>query len=409
MRGESNPGTPSNGRSLNFLRSSAREINELRKNIIGGLTGGSSSSTRDLRATDRDQRDRELLPKEKEVIPISSSPPSHSSPVIGRYYDPDAFCSGWMKMRHPVKFWVSRWFVLKQGVLVWYRDEKVASQPKRKPSGAIMLGDTDIREHRISKDGMFSLKIESNNNRSIYKTKPGLKIAPSLRWNPSYAVLRVSSENARKLWIQQIGPQIEWATSHKNAIHLNISHDEESDYEDESDEGGLPTSPKLSRRDVHHPSSLGQHVVSAANANISHSGHLTPTTASTLHEDGAFVIQPITVDRGLSFESLPEPMPIINQEPGQRHNRVFFSNLNELQRREAFEQQDRTMHALEQWKNDLSTKMNSVEGRITRSVDSGVKKVSPISLGAFHLMLMILFVMMLGRLSKRMVGDIEDL
>jgi len=229
MSSHKNGGNPISG-PLNFLRSSAREI--LGKNPSNGPS------------------------------PVGS-PVLGKSEVVSAKSETEALCSGWMKMRHPMKKWVSRWFVLRQGILVYYRDEKTAINPKRKPSGAILLADTEVREDRISKDGMFSLKIEHLHNRSVFKTRPGFKLTPSLRWNWNYCVLRIASESSRKTWITAIIPQIEYATSHRNAIHFNISQDDESDFEDESDHEGniLPNSPKLARQAQ--PSSLGTHVITA--------------------------------------------------------------------------------------------------------------------------------------------------
>jgi len=374
MSSHKNGGNPISG-PLNFLRSSAREI--LGKNPSNGPS------------------------------PVGS-PVLGKSEVVSAKSETEALCSGWMKMRHPMKKWVSRWFVLRQGILVYYRDEKTAINPKRKPSGAILLADTEVREDRISKDGMFSLKIEHLHNRSVFKTRPGFKLTPSLRWNWNYCVLRIASESSRKTWITAIIPQIEYATSHRNAIHFNISQDDESDFEDESDHEGniLPNSPKLARQAQ--PSSLGTHVITAntlsppVQINLRHSSDVASQRSRSA---SANEMQPSITLKSQSVEDIVTD-PNLRGELSTTQSRMV-TNLHEQQRKEIQQVQDNTMITIEKWKNELSVKMTTIEGRITRSAQGKEKEKKGISLGSLQLCFLILFCMLLGRLTRHTIvyGD----
>jgi len=114
-----------------------------------------------------------------------------------------------MKMRNSMKIWINRWFVLRSGKLIYFRDDK--DMLCDRCVGILRLADCKIERRPPNKDG-YSFKIYHLLRYSIYH-KYGLrgetlKLASlPVSWN--YCLLRVSSEQECNSWIDAISTQIE--------------------------------------------------------------------------------------------------------------------------------------------------------------------------------------------------------
>jgi len=134
--------------------------------------------------------------------------------------------SGWMKMKNSMKLWPNRWFVLRPGRLMYYKDEK-----EHRCSGELQLEDCKVQELNINKDG-FSFKIYHLLHYPIFH-KVGLKgeilkmTHLPVSWDSS--ILRVTSEQERKNWMDAIKAQIAYANTYRTE-------------EDPADQGSPPTS-----------------------------------------------------------------------------------------------------------------------------------------------------------------------
>ena len=109
--------------------------------------------------------------------------------------------SGWLKMRGPLKNWVNRWFVLRKGVLIYYKDPK-----DRDWIGTIFLHGCMVTERPSKKDG-FCFKIYHPYQNQIYGSKGARGETLSSSFIPiqnDYCILRAISENEGKLWIKEI-------------------------------------------------------------------------------------------------------------------------------------------------------------------------------------------------------------
>lgn len=92
----------------------------------------------------------------------AKSPNGHSETLSGEVN----IIKGWMKMRNSMKIWINRWFVLRPGKLIYYKDEKVGLYfPEKKQemvrdkcAGILRLADCKVKERPTNKDG-FSFKI----------------------------------------------------------------------------------------------------------------------------------------------------------------------------------------------------------------------------------------------------------
>eukprot|EP00027_Filamoeba_sp_ATCC50430_P009187 CAMPEP_0168561338 /NCGR_PEP_ID=MMETSP0413-20121227/11542_1 /TAXON_ID=136452 /ORGANISM="Filamoeba nolandi, Strain NC-AS-23-1" /LENGTH=767 /DNA_ID=CAMNT_0008592703 /DNA_START=91 /DNA_END=2394 /DNA_ORIENTATION=- len=121
--------------------------------------------------------------------------------------------TGWMKMRNSMKLWINRWFVLRPGKLIYYKDDK--DMTRDRCVGILKLADCEIRTRQTNKDG-FSFKIYHVLHYPIYH-KYGLrgetlKMAKlPVSWD--YCILRVSSEHERNAWMEAISSQIEYANT----------------------------------------------------------------------------------------------------------------------------------------------------------------------------------------------------
>jgi hypothetical protein len=69
------------------------------------------------------KRLREEAKHQLNLKPSSSSSGSKVSPSVNGTEE-NIMC-GWMKMRNSMKIWVNRWWVLRPGKLIYFRDEKV--------------------------------------------------------------------------------------------------------------------------------------------------------------------------------------------------------------------------------------------------------------------------------------------
>jgi len=143
-----------------------------------------------------------------------------------------------------MKIWINRWFVLRPGKLIYFKEEKYMVRDRC--VGILRLGDCKVLERPTHKDG-FSFKIYHLLHYPIYH-KYGLRgetlkfaMLP-VSWN--YCILRVSSETERKNWMDNINAQIEYANMNgyrdpafKSVTRPDIFQDELfSDSEDEQRE-----------------------------------------------------------------------------------------------------------------------------------------------------------------------------
>eukprot|EP01135_Chromosphaera_perkinsii_P004532 Nk52_evm2s288 gene=Nk52_evmTU2s288 len=109
--------------------------------------------------------------------------------------------SGWLKMRGPLKNWVSRWFVLRRGVLVYYKDPK-----DRDWLGTIFLHGCMVTERPSKKEG-FCFKIFHLYQNQIYGSKGPKGETLSSAFIPiqtDYCILRAVDEREGKLWMKEI-------------------------------------------------------------------------------------------------------------------------------------------------------------------------------------------------------------
>jgi len=168
--------------------------------------------------------------------------------------DEPPLMSGWMKMRNSMKIWVNKWFVLRPGMLIYYKDKSAVV--KDRVSGILRLSDCRVSERVTEKDG-FSFKIEHLLHYPIYH-KYGLRgetlkmaMLP-VSWN--YCILRVLSEQERKAWIDAINDQIHYANVHDIAAatpDINVNDvDQKQLSEDEKDDPVVTDEEPLAKQEV---------------------------------------------------------------------------------------------------------------------------------------------------------------
>eukprot|EP01118_Nematostelium_gracile_P019133 TRINITY_DN874_c0_g1_i1.p1 TRINITY_DN874_c0_g1~~TRINITY_DN874_c0_g1_i1.p1 ORF type:complete len:733 (+),score=187.36 TRINITY_DN874_c0_g1_i1:91-2289(+) len=170
------------------------------------------------------------LPKSTSLNMTSSSDLSIDNPNV---------LKGWMKMRNSMKIWINRFFVLRPGKMVYYKDEKEMARDRC--IGILKLQDCKIKMRDSNKDS-YSFKIYHVTKMPIYH-KFGLRgetlkmaMIPGKMVSWNYCILRVANEQDRKIWITNINQQIEYANTHQpTQIHstLDSYYREGYDYSDE--------------------------------------------------------------------------------------------------------------------------------------------------------------------------------
>jgi hypothetical protein len=148
--------------------------------------------------------------------PVSSflpmSPLAGSSPTSSDVDMSSNLLSGWVKLRNSMKIWKNRWFVLRPGRLIYYKEEKKAK--KDRCVGIFQLADCIVEERPTSMEG-FSFKITNTLSYPIYEKKglkgESIKMA-SVPMGWTQAILLVGSEGERRMWMNAVQEQINWAT-----------------------------------------------------------------------------------------------------------------------------------------------------------------------------------------------------
>jgi len=254
---------------------------------------------------------------------------------------------GWMKMRNSMKIWINRWFVLRLGKLIYYKDEKDMSRDRC--VGILRLADCTVKERPTNKDG-FSFKIYHLLHYPIYH-KYGLKgetlkmaMIP-VSWN--YCILRVSSEQDRKTWMTNINQQIEYANlaeASKGQMHRVDSFDM-SISPSEDDEKKEDTSPPIE----------------AANSN-------------------------------LEAREAAEDMFVMDKAH-EEFQRNLLDGLGVQQKTNIKSIQKTTLRCVEEWKNELDSRIFAVEKKIINTINknnSAASSNDQISLKYWQLVLLIL-------------------
>eukprot|EP01119_Soliformovum_irregulare_P013605 TRINITY_DN3640_c0_g1_i1.p1 TRINITY_DN3640_c0_g1~~TRINITY_DN3640_c0_g1_i1.p1 ORF type:complete len:731 (+),score=236.41 TRINITY_DN3640_c0_g1_i1:64-2256(+) len=177
-----------------------------------------------FRSADSRENLRPISPDGKK-IPSRGSFPDSSQP------EPN-ICSGWMKMRNSMKLWVNRYFVLRPGKLIYYKDEK--EYARNRCAGILRLSDCMVKERLSNRDGA-SFKIYHALKSPIYD-KYGLKGETlKLAYIPvswSFCILRAASEAERKMWMTNIQQQIDLVATEDPMKHLDgFSPDEDAFFE----------------------------------------------------------------------------------------------------------------------------------------------------------------------------------
>jgi len=183
--------------------------------------------------------------KEKAVV-VQKSTSASTIPFVLFGKDENNLMSGWMKLRNYMKNWKQRWFILRKGKLIYYKDDKRAK--KDQCTGILQLADCKVEERATHKNG-FSFKIKNIYNYPIYQSK-GLK-GESIKsarvpvgW--TYSMLLVSSESERKAWMTAIKEQIANASILLRNNSGNENPPKTLDITSASDdEDDLSTSPKV--------------------------------------------------------------------------------------------------------------------------------------------------------------------
>jgi len=162
----------------------------------------------------------------------TTSPRNGDGARIPKLPDDVNIITGWVKMRNSMKIWINRFFALRPGKLIYFKDDK--EMAKGRCVGIIRLADCHIRTRPTHKDG-FSFKIWHMMNYPIYH-KYGLK-GESLKMAKvpvgyNYCILRVTSEQERKAWMDAIEGQIEYANTHdpnpgRGALMEDVVDDDE--------------------------------------------------------------------------------------------------------------------------------------------------------------------------------------
>eukprot|EP00126_Sphaerothecum_destruens_P000246 Sdes_comp10291_c0_seq1m1925 len=175
----------------------------------------------DLKKAKKEYRREQKLRAEKMTLALTQS----SSIIL----------TGWLKVRGPLKSWVNRWFVLRKGVLIFYKDPK-----DRDWLGTVFLHGCLVTERPSKKDG-FCFKIYHPYQNAIYGTKGAKGETLPTAFLPihvDHCILRAPNEHEGKLWIQQVAKAIngdvcedavaesEEASQRRNSVHQINLHDE---------------------------------------------------------------------------------------------------------------------------------------------------------------------------------------
>ncbi|PRP77945.1 oxysterol binding family protein, member 7 [Planoprotostelium fungivorum] len=145
---------------------------------------------------------------------ITDKSPKTLPKDIARLSDDVNIITGQVKMRNSMKIWINRFFALRPGRLIYFKDDR--EMLKGRCTGIIRLADCHIRTRPTHKDG-FSFKIWHSMNYPIYN-KYGLKgetlKMAKLPVGYNYCILRVGSEQERKAWMDAIEAQIDYANTY---------------------------------------------------------------------------------------------------------------------------------------------------------------------------------------------------
>jgi len=271
---------------------------------------------------------------------------------------------GWMKMRNSMKIWVSRYFVLRPGKIIYYKDDKDVS--KDRCAGILRLADCKVKERLSTKDG-YSFKIYHLLHYPIYH-KYGLrgetlKLAMlPVSWN--YCIVRVNTKEERKAWIDNINQQIGWANEHDRASLAVMKDDDfydmEEDDKDEDEDERVFSSPD-------------------------------PEKEKPLEE---------------GTDIMPVPPPLVSRELSEdmfmkqeSFHRNLVGDLNVQQKAVIKSIQQKTLQAVEQWKKEMDMRLMAMEKRLTTSVQTQTKPSQKVALSYLQLFIVIVLCLVIGRLT----------
>jgi len=266
-------------------------------------------------------------------------------------------------MRNSMKIWINRWFVLRPGKLIYYSSDKVML--KDRCAGILRLADCKVKERYTNKDG-FSFKIYHLMHYPIYH-KYGLKgetlkfaMLP-VSWN--YCILRVSSEQERKCWMDAIEEQINYANAHYGSERV-LSDSERPDHDSEAEEEEDKKDDK--DEDGERKDEIGK----------------VPKVPSTDMKEA----EQLEVAENL-FGKTEDPMEM---------QKVFIQNFEQKQAAAIQSIQKKSLKTMQDWKAELDLKLSSLERRVLNAARN--KQQQPkISLSFLHLALVILFCLIVGR------------
>eukprot|EP01114_Cavostelium_apophysatum_P019741 TRINITY_DN6443_c0_g1_i3.p1 TRINITY_DN6443_c0_g1~~TRINITY_DN6443_c0_g1_i3.p1 ORF type:complete len:758 (+),score=220.97 TRINITY_DN6443_c0_g1_i3:191-2464(+) len=355
-------------------------MNEERARVLKRDSGSTNSPRNDRKSTEYDPHSKEIRQRPRSMIlprredskvldkegkkekkfgtlgaqdaALTKSPSatlmiSHEAPIM----------TGWMKMRNSMKLWINRWFVLKPGKLIYYKDEK--DMQRDRCVGILRLAGCEVKYRPTNKDG-FSFKIHHLLHYPIYH-KYGLK-GETLRmamlpvsWN--YCILRVSSEHDRKSWMESIATQIEYANSVETSKNL-------------VNEGSFDSPTDNSDDDLH-----GVH-------------------------------QPIVDDSGLDDVGFASPTPLhprgSTDDSSFVNPKGFIEEFQMQQKNSAKSYQRKTMRLMDEWKKELDLKLVNLERRLVTEVKKAgapaeVPKGRAIRLSLIQLFVVVFVCIMIGK------------
>jgi len=243
-----------------------------------------------------------------------------------------------------MKLWINRWFVLRPGKLIYYKDEKDMSRDRC--AGILRLADCKVKERPTNKDG-FSFKIYHLLHYPIYH-KYGLKgemlkmaMIP-VSWN--YCILRVTSEQDRRLWMSNIEQQVEYA----NATEASTKHP------------------------------------------VMHSFDLSPL------EDEGYIEK-----KGGSLETMEAAEEMFAMEKANEElQRNLLNGLGIQQKSNVKELQKKTLKSVEEWKNDMNLRMIGMEKKILLTINKNSQNQEPkgLVLSYWQLAVLLILCVLIARL-----------
>jgi len=167
----------------------------------------------------------------------------------------DTILAGWMKMRNSLKKWSFRWFVLKPGKLIYFKDP--ADVARAHCNGIISLQGCEVSIRPSKKDGAC-FKIWHLLQYNIY-SKQGLKgetlKSAFIPVGADYMILRVNTEADRAKWMKALQSAIPDYERNKALMSQIYRREPEPDSDSESEEEdddhkGVNTAPQMMNTSV---------------------------------------------------------------------------------------------------------------------------------------------------------------